>query len=212
MVFALFSYSKNRFGRGVFMGDLSFRKRKKIIRIDIVQKVFIWIVELFVVNLLAFMLVSYLGKEVSVIGNSMESQLKEEDTVLVNRLSYLLSRPKRGDIVVFKPNGNKNSHYYIKRVVALPGETVQITDGKLVVTDKDGKTIENKKNIYEKIEYAGVAEEPVTLDSDEYFVMGDNFAFSEDSRYADIGNVKKQYIEGKVWCRRTSFLGFEMVR
>lgn len=212
MVFALFSYSKNRFGRGVFMGDLSFRRRKKIIRMDIVQKVFIWIVELFVVNLLAFMLVSYLGKEVSVIGNSMESQLKEEDTALVNRLSYLLSRPKRGDIVVFKPNGNKNSHYYIKRVVALPGETVQITDGKLVVTDKDGKTIEKKKNIYEKIEYAGVAEEPVTLDSDEYFVMGDNFAFSEDSRYADIGNVKKQYIEGKVWCKRTSFLGFEKVR
>lgn len=194
------------------MGNLSFRRRKKIIRMDIVKKVFLWIVELFVINLLAFMLVSYLGKEVSVIGDSMEAQLKEEDTALVNRLSYLLSRPKRGDIVVFKPNGNENSHYYIKRVVALPGETVQIVDGKLIVTDEKGETIENKKLDYTDIEYAGVAEEPVTLEAEEYFVIGDNYAFSEDSRYADIGNVKKEDIEGKVWCKRTSFLGFKRVR
>ncbi len=194
------------------MGNLSFRRRKKVIRMDIVKNVFMWIIELLVVNLLAFMLVSYLGKEVSVIGDSMEGQLKEEDTVLVNRLSYLLSKPKRGDIVVFKPNGNENSHFYIKRVVALPGETVQITDGTLIVMDEEGKTVENKKADYTGIEYAGVAGEPITLEEDEYFVMGDNHAFSEDSRYADIGNVKKEDIEGKVWCKRTSFLGFKQVR
>lgn len=194
------------------MGDLSFRKKKKIIRMDIVKKVLVWIIQLFVVNLLAFILVFYLGKEVPVIGDSMKPQLEEEDEALVNRLAYLLSRPKRGDIVVFKPNGNENSHYYIKRVVALPGETVQIVDGELIVTDEKGQRVESTGKEETQIEYAGVAEEPVLLDIGEYFVIGDNDAFSEDSRYADIGNVKKEDIEGKVWCKRTSFLGFEKVK
>lgn len=193
------------------MGDLSFRRRKKVIRMDIVKNVLMWIVQLFVVNLLAFMLVSYLGKEVSVIGDSMEPQLKEGDTALMNRLSYLLARPKRGDVVVFKPNGNENSHYYIKRVVALPGETVQIIDGSLMITDEKGQRVENMGTEIEQIEYAGVAEEPITLEPGEYFVIGDNHAFSEDSRYADIGNVKKEDIEGKAWCKRLSFLKFKKV-
>ena len=194
------------------MGDLSFRKKKKKIRMDIVKKVLVWIIQLFVVNLLAFILVSYLGKEVPVIGDSMKPLLEEEDAALVNRLAYLLSRPKRGDIVVFKPNGNENSHYYIKRVVALPGETVQIVDGELIVTDEKGQRIESTGKEDIQIEYAGVAEEPILMDIGEYFVIGDNDAFSEDSRYADIGNVKKEDIEGKVWCKRTSFLGFEKVK
>lgn len=194
------------------MGDLSFRKKKKRIRLDIVKKVLVWIIQLFVVNLLAFMLVFYLGKEVPVIGDSMKSQLEEQDMALVNRLAYLLSRPKRGDIVVFKPNGNENSHYYIKRVVALPGETVQIVDGELIVTDEKGQRVENTGKEGKEIEYAGVAEEPVLLDIGEYFVIGDNDAFSEDSRSADIGNVKKDDIEGKVWCKRVSFFGFQKVK
>lgn len=194
------------------MGELSFRRRKKVIRMDIVKTVLIWVIQLLVVNLLAFMLAAYLGKQVSVIGDSMEPRLKEGDTVLVNRLSYLLSKPKRGDVVVFKPNGNENSHYYIKRVAALPEETVQIVDGKLIITDEDGKKVENTGMEDLQIDYAGVAEEAVTLDVGEYFVIGDNCAFSEDSRYADIGNVKKEDIEGKAWCKRVSFLDFEKVR
>ena len=193
------------------MGDLSFRRRKRVIRMDTIKTVFMWIIQLLVVNLLAFMLVSYLGKQVSVIGDSMEPQLKEGDSVLVNRVSYLLSRPKRGDIVVFKPNGNENSHYYIKRVVALPEETVQIVDGKLIVTDEEGQKVEDTGLEDIQIEYAGVAEEPVTLAAGEYFVIGDNCAFSEDSRYADIGNVKKEDIEGRAWCRWVSFLDFKKV-
>ncbi len=194
------------------MGDLSFRRRKKIIRIDIVKQIFIWVIQILVVNLLAFMVVAYLGKQVSVIGDSMESQLKEGDTVLVNRLSYLLAQPKRGDVIVFKPNGNENSHYYIKRVVALPEETVQIVDGTLIVTDENGQRVEKTGMENVQIEYAGVTEEPITLGIGEYFVIGDNCAFSEDSRHADIGNVKKEDIEGEVWCKRESFLSFKKVR
>lgn len=193
------------------MSDLSFRRRKKVIRLDIVKQIVIWIIQLMVVNLLAFMVVSYLGKQIPVIGDSMEPQLKEGDTALVNRLSYLLASPKRGDVVVFKPNGNENSHYYVKRVVALPKETVQIIDGQLVVTDEKGQKVEHTGIEDMQIAYAGVAEEPVTLDAGEYFVIGDNCAFSEDSRYADIGNVKKEDMEGKAWCKRESFLGFRKV-
>lgn len=193
------------------MGDLSFRRRKKVIRIDIVKQIFMWIIQLVAVNLLAFMLVAYVGKQIPVIGDSMEPQLKEGDTTLVNQLSYLLASPKRGDVVVFKPNGNENSHYYIKRVIALPGETVQITDGSLIITDEKGQKVEDTGIEIGQIEYAGVAEEPITLNAGEYFVIGDNYAFSEDSRYADIGNVKKEDIEGKAWCKRESFLGFQKV-
>lgn len=196
------------------MGELSFRRRKKVIRLDIVKKIFIWIIQLIAVNLLAFMLVAYLGKQIPVIGDSMEPQLKEGDVALVNRFSYLLSRPKRGDVIVFKPNGNENSHYYIKRVAALPGETVQIIDGQMFITDDKGQyRLEELAGIkLGQIEYAGVAKEPITLEPDEYFVIGDNAAFSEDSRYADIGNVKKDAMEGKAWCRHTTLLDFKKVQ
>jgi signal peptidase I len=229
-VFALFSYAGFGFKitycmaerkpaacrkqeiRGDKVGDLSFRRRKNIIRMDVIKEVIIWLIELFAVCLLAFILVFYFGKKISVVGDSMEPQLKEGETAFVNRMSYLLSGPKRGDVVVFCPNGNKNSHYYIKRVAALPGETVQIVDGTLVVTDEDGNRVSNEKMQYTDLEYAGVAEEPITLGDEEYFVIGDNYDFSEDSRNADIGNVSRQDIEGKVWGKKLSFFHFKRVR
>lgn len=194
------------------MGNLTFRKRRNIIRMDIVKEIFFWVIEAFAVCMLSYMLVAYLGKEIPVIGNSMEKELKEGENVLTNRIAYLFGNPKRGDVIVFKPNGNENSHYYIKRVVALPGETVQITNGELVVLDEKGQPVKLDKQDYKEIEYAGSAEEPLKINDGEFFVIGDNFNYSEDSRYADIGNVKKTDIEGKAWCKRTSFFEFKKVQ
>ncbi len=108
---------------------------------------------------------------------------------------YLLSDPKPGDIVVFLPNGNEKSHYYVKRVIGIPGDTVQIKEGEVYV---NGELFEDEDE-FAPILDAELAAEPVKLEEDEYFVLGDNRNNSEDSRYANIGNVKKEYIIGKAW-------------
>lgn len=193
------------------MGGLSFRgrNRRKRINGNIVREVAVWIFELAVVIGIGILLVVFLGKKVTVIGNSMNPTLEAGDQVLVNKLAYALALPKRGDLIVFKPNGNENSHDHIKRVVGVPGDTVQIVDGKLILKDSDGEQIlVEKLQLTEAIEYAGLAEEPLTIAEDEYFVMGDNPNVSEDSRFADIGNVKKEYILGSVWFRWKPEFGF----
>ena len=126
----------------------------------------------------------------------MEPTISNGQSVVINRVSIKILSPKVGDIVVFLPNGNVNSHYYVKRVVAIPGETVQITDGVLYV---NGEARDGNKDIYDKIEDAGIAANPVKLGSGEYFVLGDNRNSSEDSRSANIGVVKQSMMVGKAW-------------
>ena len=143
----------------------------------------------------AVLLVVFFGYRVSNAGDSMSPALKNGDVVLVNRLIYQIKGPARGDIIVFRPGGNENTHYSIKRVVGLPGETVQIIDGSVYI---DGE--EAERDIYAAdIEYAGTAEEPVELGEDEYFVIGDNTGVSDDSRTEDVGNVRLEDICGEAW-------------
>ena len=159
------------------------------------RKISVWGIQIVCVCLLAFMLVFFFGQRVSNAGDSMRPALHNGDIVLVNRLVYNASKPKRGDVIAFKPNGNENAHYSIKRVVGLPGETVQNKDGAIYI---DGKQI--VEYIYKfEIETPGIAEDAVKLGEGEYFVMGDNHTSSDDSRMADVGNVKREDIYGKVW-------------
>lgn len=125
----------------------------------------------------------------------MNPVLHNGDIILVNQIVYDASNPKRGDVIVFKPDGNEDLHVYMKRIVGLPGETIQIKDGKLYI---DGKELEEEYKTT-AIEDAGVAAEEIKLKKDEYFVLGDNRMASEDSRSQKVGNVKKTDIEGKVW-------------
>ena len=124
----------------------------------------------------------------------MEPVLYNGQEILVNRFIYRLVAPKSGDIVVFLPNGNENTHYYVKRVVAVGGDTVQIKNGQLYVNGLLYKDVD-----YGKIEDAGIAENPVTLASNEFFTLGDNINNSEDSRSGNIGAVSRDNIIGKVW-------------
>lgn len=174
---------------------IQFGKEKKQIDYDLIRTVGIWAFKIILVCLLALVIVFYFGRQVKNSGDSMRPAVLDGDIVLVNRMIYDASKPKRGDIIVFKPNGNENSRSYIKRIIGLPGETVQIKDGEIYI---DGEKLEEK---YETtaIEDAGTASEEITLDGDEYFVLGDNRRNSEDSRMADIGNVKRSEIEGKAW-------------
>ena len=157
--------------------------------------VVVWTLKVAVVCLAAFVLVWFFGQQVSTVGDSMKPALENGDVVLVNRVVYNATTPKRGDVIVFKPKGNDNVHYYIKRVIGLPGETIEIKDKSIYI---DGEKLE-EEYVTTAIEDSGYLTEAVTLDEDEYFVLGDDRGNSEDSRHAEVGNVKRMYIYGKAW-------------
>ena len=177
------------------MAGLSFHKKRKTINYDLIREVIVWVFQIAIVCLVAFVGVWFFGHKVSVIGESMNPLLENGDLALVNSLSYKIGTPKRGDIVAFKPNGNENAHYSIKRIVGLPGETIEIRDGMVYV---DGKFIEEEYVTTEILE-VGIVDEPMKLGNSEYFVLGDDRQNSEDSRTANIGNVKRGEIAGKIW-------------
>ena len=177
------------------MAKLTFGKTRRRIDYELIRMILTWSIEIVVVCLIAFSLVWCFGKRVSMIGDSMKPELANGDVTLVNRISYSIFGPGRGDVIAFRPNGNESSHYYIKRVVGLPGETIEFKDGALLV---NGKKIKERYDAT-KIEDAGIVDEPITLGSREYFVLGDDRASSEDSRSADVGNVKRDEIAGEVW-------------
>ena len=175
--------------------DLKFGRESRHINLDWVPEALKWALQIVIVCIFAFVFVWYFGQRISNIGDSMNPVLKNGDVVLVNRILYDASSPKRGDIIVFKPNGNENLHSYVKRIVGLPGETVQIKDGAVYI---DGKKLKESYKTT-SLEEAGLAAGEITLGGNEFFVLGDNRESSEDSRMADIGNVKRSEIEGKAW-------------
>ena len=175
---------------------LDFRKkRKKTNHAKIIREFSSWAFWIFLPIFAAVALMYAFGFRTNVIGNAMEPGLYSNQQIMINRLVYQISEPKRGDVIAFIPNGNDNSHYYIKRVVAMPGETVRITDGQIYI---DGERFVEDGD-YDKIAVPGIAENEIKLSDDEYFVLGDNRNFSEDSRSGNIGPVKESYIIGKVW-------------
>lgn len=197
------STGPKRFAKG-----LNFNRRKREVNINLIKEVLLWAGEIVLVICIAGVLVFYMGTRVSVIGPSMSGTLENGETVLVNSLSYKLFSPKANDIIVFLPNGNEKSHYYIKRVIAVPGDTVQIIDGTVYVNEKPFE--EKIENAY--VENGLLADEPILVGEDEYFVLGDNRNNSEDSRYANIGNVKKEHIKGKAWFIVSPFSEFGFLK
>ena len=131
-------------------------------------------------------------------GSSMESTLHTDESVLIEKVSVRMKALKRFDIVVFYPYGPKVDKYYIKRIIGLPGERVQISDGRIYI---NGALLEEHYGKEELISYAGTASEEIVLGKDEYFVLGDNREVSQDSRYTSVGNVKRKNITGRVLLR-----------
>lgn len=174
---------------------LTFYEKKKKISKEMIHEIFSTVFYCFAAILLAFVLVFSVGMKVSVIGVAMSPALSNGEEVLINRFVYKLFSPKRGDVIAFLPNGNTNSHYYLKRVVGLPGEKVQIIGGYVYI---NGELLEEDES-YDKIADAGIADTEILLGSDEYFVLGDNRNISEDSRSGNIGPVSKSTITGKAW-------------
>lgn len=168
------------------------------------QRMIVWLVDIIVVISLAWFVVYGFGTQIRITGQSMTPELRSEDVVLMNRLSYDMGSPKRFDVVVFEREDKKPN---VKRVIGLPGETVQIKNGQIYIDDKP---LEADKGLGQ-VSLAGLAENPVVLEEDEYFLLGDNRDSSEDSRFVKIGNVKRRQIRGKVWLRLIPFIDFKLV-
>lgn len=173
---------------------------------SIPQQIFLWVFQIVIVVLFAFVVVYFFGQTRTCIGQSMSTTIEGGDAVLLDGLSYKLGNPKRNDVIAFQLNGNREGASSIKRILGVPGETIQIKDGMIYI---DGEIYLEKKD-YPAMTDAGLAEEPITLGTNQYFVLGDNRNNSEDSRYADIGMIKKRYIAGKIWftCAPFEKLGF----
>lgn len=175
--------------------NLNFSRRRRKFNVRILKEVSIWAAQIVAVALVALLLVCGFGIRTTVVGQAMADNLNNGDRVFIDKLVYSISKPKAGDVIVFLPNGNEKSHYYIRRVVGVPGDRVQIKDGALYI---NGKLYEEASAVA-SMEEAGIAETELLLGEEEYFVLGDNRNNSEDSRYANIGNIKKEYIVGKAW-------------
>lgn len=170
------------------------------------KSVLMWLFQIAAAIVLGAVFSIFFCKNVEMTEGSMEPTVEIGDTLLVNTLAYRFSLPDRDDMLVFKSNDSANASLHVKRVIGLPGEKIQISDDQIMI---NGITYMEKKDL-PSISYAGLAEQEITLKDDEYFVLGDNRNNSADSRYSDIGNVKKSNIVGKVWFRISPYtrLGF----
>ena len=180
---------------------------------------FIWeILKIVIIALLIVVPIRYfLFQPFFVKGQSMEPNFENSDYLIIDEISYRLGSPQRGEVVVFKYPQNP-SQRYIKRIVGLPGETVEIEDGKVIIFNQVGSQIgEEDKSSSSPFVAARVLDESdylpascqtpgdarVSLNEDEYFVLGDNRASSADSR--SWGPLPKENIIGRVLFRAWPF-------
>lgn len=168
------------------------------------------IIPIVIVVLITFLLVEYVGQRTEVNGKSMESTLQDGDNLIVDKITYVFKEPERFDIIVFpyKKEEDKEEVYYIKRIIGLPGEKVQISNGFIYINGKLLDESYGKDN--ELILNPGLAEMEIQLANDEYFVLGDNRNASSDSR--EIGNIKREIIVGRAWFRILPFSDFGLLK
>ena len=162
-----------------------------------------WILFIFC---LVFLVTTYVGQRTRVEGHSMEPALSDGDNLIVDKISYRFHDPERFDIIIFPYQWEPNT-YYIKRIIGLPGETIQIDDeGNIYI---DGEVLQEHYGL-ERIKNPGSARRPITLGEDEYFVLGDNRNNSEDSRFTQVGVIHRDDIVGRAWLRIYPFdrIGF----
>ena len=160
---------------------------------------FIWeILKIVIIALLIVVPIRYfLFQPFFVKGQSMEPTFEEGDYLIVDEITYKFREPKRGEVVVFKYPANP-SQRYIKRIVGLPGETVEIKEGKIIIFNLKGKQILDE-SAYLSSGISTPGEIKITLGENEFFVLGDNRLASSDSRYW--GPLPRENIIGRVFLR-----------
>lgn len=156
-----------------------------------------WTIAILIVVIVAYSIVTFGIQSVTMVGQSMNPALTNQDVLMLNKAAYTFHNPKRYDIIAFKLKEDTDGYFNIKRIIGLPGETIQIKNGKVFI---DGNVLKDLP-FDNLIMTEGLAATEITLGDGEYFVMGDNCNNSEDSRYVNIGNISEKEISGKVFFR-----------
>jgi len=147
----------------------------------------------FIIFLCIYIIPNFVIQRTIVDGSSMEDTLHNGENLMVEKISYRMDQLNRFDIIVFYPYGRGVDEYYVKRIIGLPGEKVQIVGSDILINDEVLEENYGK----DPITFAGIAENPIELGDDEFFVMGDNREISKDSRYSEVGKVQKENIGGR---------------
>lgn len=166
--------------------------------INVVKELIGMVIYIAFVVLICWFIITFVGQRTVVSGESMYDTLDDGDNLWINKFTYRFKDPERFDIVVFPPY--EGEEYYIKRVIGLPGEKVRIDESGIIYINDE--PLEEDYG-YEKIDsYSiGRADQDIILGDDEYFVMGDNRNNSLDSRFYEVGNVKRDAFVGKAVLR-----------
>ncbi len=163
---------------------------------------------LLVVLVLTYLVITFVGQRTEVSGSSMENTLSDGDNLIVDKLTYRFQDPRRFDIIVF-PFQYAEDTYYIKRIIGMPGEKVQIDEaGNIYI---NGELLEEAYG-RETIQFQGRAAKEIELGADEYFVLGDNRNNSTDSRMPEVGNIHRSNIIGRAWVRIWPFREFGILK
>ena len=155
------------------------------------REIFEWVMVFVVAAALAFPVRTFVFEPVSVDGQSMMNTLKDREFMIATKYDYLLGDPQRFDIVICNYPNTDDGMYRVKRVIGLPGETIELRAGELYV---DGEHVEQNFEMTENETYFG----PYTVPQGHYFVMGDNRNNSKDSRSPMVGALPRDMIEGHV--------------
>lgn len=142
-------------------------------------------------------------------GASMEPNFQDGEYLVVDEISYRVGEPQRGDVVIFRYPLD-TSQFYIKRIIGLPGETVEISEGRVIIFNQESQ----KGQVLDESSYLSKNsftpyEGKQKLADDEYYVMGDNRSASFDSR--KWGPLKKDYLIGRAWIRAWPFNEFRVL-
>jgi signal peptidase I len=167
-----------------------------------------WILYIAIIIGLALFIITFVGQRTSVSGRSMETTLHDGDQLIVDKISYRFRNPRRFDIIVF-PYQYEENVFYIKRIIGMPGETIQVKDGYTYI---NGRKLESDVYGAEVMESGGIASEPVVLGKDEYFVLGDNRNHSSDSRDPSVGVLTRKDLLGRAWVRIYPFDNMGVIR
>ena len=159
------------------------------------KELFQWLIAILAAVAIALFVDNFLIVNAQIPSGSMENTIMTGDRVVGNRLSYLTKDPERYDVIIFKYPDDE-SQLFIKRIIGLPGETVEIRDGHIYI-DGSSEPLED----VETKEYMIGNYGPYTVPEGCYFVMGDNRNNSQDSRVSDVGAIHRDELMGRAWIR-----------
>ena len=174
---------------------------------SIVREMLGWLIYILIIIGLTYLIITFVGQRTRVSGSSMETTLSDGDNLIVDKISYRFRDPKRYDIIVLPYAYEKNT-YFIKRIIGLPGETVQVKDGYVYI---NGEQLDEHYG-NELMDDPGIAEEPIQLGENEYFVLGDNRNHSQDSRAVTVGVLNRKDLIGRAWIRIWPFSEFGVIK